>query len=56
MCLGEKLYNVMEFIFIYIFLIHIINLIHKFRIFDLSNRHNFRKTICLNLFKYDVHF
>ena len=58
-CVWGKSYDgsVMKFIyFTYIFLIHIMNLIHKFHIFNLPNHSSFRKTICLNLFNYDIHF
>ena len=57
-CVWGKGYigRVTEFIFFIYFLIHIINMIHKFCIFNLPNCPSLRKTICLNLFKYDIHF
>ena len=46
--------SVIEFIFYTYFFIYIINLIHKFHIFNLLNGSCFHKVIYLNFFKYYV--
>ena len=57
-CVWNENYvsSVMKFIYFLFFKIHIINPIYKFCILNLPIHPNFRKTICLILFQYDVHF